>query len=202
MTISWPNLLRTARRMVNLTQEDFGADLGRSQSAVALWELGKRPIPPAVRRRVLDIHAGYYHRRPEYGALLAETTASLEHAAIYRPGLVIQAANSTLLSSWHELRLDLTGTSILPFLRTESRLLGVVEQYLLPMLEGRSEVISVSFLDRSLLLPGCLVQRNCTVYQVGAGRLLVSKDQLIRNDAGADLTSADVQVVTTDDTAE
>ncbi|HEY0833472.1 MAG TPA: helix-turn-helix transcriptional regulator [Azospirillum sp.] len=202
MTISWPSLLRTARRLVRLTQEDFAADLGRSQSMVALWEAGRRPIPPAVRRRVLDILAGYYHRRPEYGALLSRAAASRNPVTLYRQGMIVEAANPTIQGLWRENRLDLVGTCILPLYRSELRALELLDQYIMPMLDGTSEVLSISFNDRSVVMPHLLVRRTALVYRLGEGRLLSFEDTFTREVPGTDLPPADLRVLTADDVGD
>lgn len=202
MTISWPSLLRTARRLVRLTQEDFAADLGRSQSMVALWETGRRPIPPAVRRRVLDILGGYYHRRPEYGALVAQVAAKPHPVTLYRQGMFVQAANPVISAVWRERRLDLVGNCILPLYRGDLRLLEFTETILLPMLDGRSGVLSVSFSDRSVMNPGLLVRRTATLYTIGEGRLLMLDDRVAGVAPGTDPPPADLRIVTIDDVSD
>jgi len=201
MVMSWPSLLRTARRMVRLTQEDFAADLGRSQSTVALWETGRRPVPPAVRRRVLDIMAGYYHRQPRYEAVVAQVAAVQNPVTLYRQGMFVQAANPTIEAAWTDHRLNMIGACILPLYRAELRLSDMLEPYLLPMLDGRSEVLSISFNDRSLLMPHRLCRRTATVCQLGEGRLLVFEDRFIGEDPNPGLPPADLRLLTTDDAA-
>ncbi|HEY0833473.1 MAG TPA: helix-turn-helix transcriptional regulator [Azospirillum sp.] len=202
MTISWPSLLRTARRLVRLTQEDFAADLGRSQSMVALWEAGRRPLPPAVRRRVLDILAGYYHRRPEYGALLSRAVASRCPVTLYRQGMIIEAGNAAVQDLWRERRLDLVGTCILPLFRSDLRVAEILDSYVMPMLDGTSEVLSISFNDRSVVYPDVLVRRTNTVYRVGEGRLLSCEDVLYGRAPGTALPPADLRILTADDIAD
>ncbi|HYD64482.1 helix-turn-helix domain-containing protein [Azospirillum sp.] len=202
MVMSWPSLLRTARRMVRLTQEDFAADLGRSQSTVALWETGRRPVPPAVRRRVLDILAGYYHRQPTYGTLVARAAAALNPVTLYRQGMIVQAANPAMLGIWRKRGLDLVGAPIIPLYRTNLRAFEVAESHILPMLDGTSQVLSVSFYDRSLMDPQFVIRRTATVHTVGEGRLVALADCFIHEAPGTDLPVADLRIVTRDDVSD
>lgn len=201
MVISWPSLLRTARRLVRLTQEDFAADLGRSQSAVALWESGRRPIPPAVRRRVLDIMGGYYRRQPTYETVMKAASASENPVTLYRQGMFVQAANPTMSGVWRSHRMDLVGRCILPLYRPDLRVLDMLEPYILPMLDGTSEVLSISFNDRSVLMPQLLFRRTGTVFHVGEGRLLRFEDHFVGVDPNPGLPPADLRLLTMDDVA-
>ncbi|HYD64481.1 helix-turn-helix transcriptional regulator [Azospirillum sp.] len=202
MTISWPSLLRTARRLVRLTQEDFAADLGRSQSTVALWETGRRPVPPAVRRRVLDILAGYYHRQPTYETLVAQAAAAQNPVTLYRQGMFVQAANPTISAAWKDHRLDMIGACILPLYRAELHVLEMASSYFAAMLDGRSEVLSLSFNDRSVMMPQFLVRRTVTVYPLGEGRLLRLDDRFIGEAPGTALPPADLRILTADDVSD
>ncbi|HYH18471.1 MAG TPA: helix-turn-helix transcriptional regulator [Azospirillum sp.] len=201
MTISWPSLLRTARRLVRLTQEDFAADLGRSQSMVALWEAGRRPIPPAVRRRVLDILAGYYRRRPEYETLVAHAATSPNPVTLYRQGMFVQSANPTMSAVWRCHQVDLVGNCILPLYRSELRVSEMLEQHVMPMLNGTSEVLSIAFNDRSVLMPQLLFRRTATVCRLGEGRLLIFEDRFVGSDPNPGLPPADLRILTADDVA-
>ncbi|WP_448207475.1 helix-turn-helix domain-containing protein [Azospirillum sp. sgz302134] len=197
--MDWPTLLRTARRMVNLTQEDFGADLGRSQSLIALWESGKRQIPAVVRRRVLDIIAGYYPRQPEYKTLASLAVTSPHPVALYRQELIAHFANPFLESAWHENNVDLLGDSLFKIYGTNARIFEISEMYVLPMLRGKSDIIAVSYNDRSLMKPNLLVRRTATVYRVGEGRLLFAEDQILGENDRESLPAMELQVLTADD---
>lgn len=186
--------------MVNLTQEDFAADFGRSQSMMALWESGKKPIPSAVRRRILDIMGGYYDKNPDYATMKAQVSASANPMAIYRPGMVFQLANNMIASHFErKANINPIGESILPYLESDSYVLEMIESYYAPMLEGSSDVVSISFTERSVLAPKYIVRRTATVFVMGEGRLLLNDDRIIGVEESFAAPNPNLVVTTMDD---
>lgn len=196
----WLTMLNTARRMANLTQEDFAADLGVSRSMLTHWENGRRPIPPNVKRRVLDFMGGYYRRRPEYSRLLANAEADGQFVTLYRQGAIIQDATTYAKRTWRKsMDFEMCGQPILPLMRRNMRFLEFYEQYYAKMLAKKTEIISISYIDESLLFPERLVKATAIAVVMGEGRILRLENKFMPIEESRSLLNKDPEIIFLDD---
>lgn len=196
----WLTMLGTARRMMHLTQEDFAADLGISRSTLAHWENGRRPIPSAIKRRILDMMGGYYHRHPECKALLARAEASGAFITLYREGFIIQNATSYAKRTWfNSMKTEMIGQPILPLMRSSMHFLELAEKYYISMLKKKSEIISISYIDESLLFPDKLVRSVVTSCDVGEGRILCIEDCYLPENQDRGILNGRMSIINIDD---
>lgn len=196
----WLTLLSTARRMANLTQEDFAADLGVSRSMLTHWENGRRPIPTKIKRRVLDFMGGYYRRRPEYGCLLANAETDGQFVTLYRQGAIIQDATTYAKRTWRKsMNFEMCGQSILPLMRQNMRFLEFYEHFYSKMLVNKSEIISISYVDESLLFPDRLVKATAVAVAMGEGRILRLENKFLPIEESRSILNKEPEIISADD---
>ncbi|MBP7337272.1 helix-turn-helix transcriptional regulator [Niveispirillum sp.] len=196
----WSRLLAVARRMANLTQEDFASDLGVGRATLAHWENGRRPVPAKVKRWILDFMGGYYRDRADFKNMLAVAEASDGFVTLYRPGLIIQGATSYARRTWKQaMNTEMVGQQVLPLMRRDMKFLEFYEKYYRTMLSGQSEVVSVSYVDESLLFPGRLVKASVTAVDVGEGRILRMENAYLPDLPGRAPPDQGVNIITMDD---
>lgn len=196
----WLTLLNTARRMANLTQEDFAADLGVSRSMLTHWENGRRPIPANVKRRVLDFMGGYYRRRPEYSSLLANAEADGQFVTLYRQRAIIQDATTYAKKTWRKsMNLEMCGQPILPLMRPNMRFLEMYELFYSKMLLKKSEIVSISYADESLLFPDRLVKATAVAVAMGEGRILRLENKYLPMEESRGILNKEPEIILIDD---
>lgn len=195
----WPSMLRTARSMMRLTQEDFAADCGVSRSHFAQWETGRKPLTRVMKRRILDIMGGYYRYRPEFKALHNQAESLKGFVTLYREGMIIQEATSRTKNFWLNSNCDqMLGQAIIPLLRHNMKSLEITENFLIKMFNKKSDIISISFSDQSLIIPQRYVKRAASIYTVGEGRVIYMEDTLLSPDYYP-VEENEVKIITMDD---
>lgn len=195
----WLTLLSTARRMANLTQEDFAADLGTSRSTLGHWENGRRPIPRHVKRRILDFMGGYYQKQPDFNQIFSSAEASGRFVTLYRQGAVVQDATTYAKQMWRRsMKSEMPGQAILPLMRNNMRFLEFYDKYYAKMLTSKTEIASVSYVDESLLRPGVLVKSFATSVAVGEGRILRLENIFLPEDQDKSILNEKETVITMD----
>lgn len=196
----WATFLSDARRMANLTQEDFAADLGVSRATLAHWENGRRPVPSRVKRRILDFMGGYYRNRVEFKHMLANAEAPGAFVTLYQSGLIIRGATDYAQQTWKQARnSEMVGQHLLPLIHNNMKLLRFYEKYYKDMLSGRSEIVSISYHDWSLLFPDRRVKATATVIEVGEGRILRLENVYLSEQASRESRDDGIRIITMDD---
>lgn len=180
MDTKWGNLMRLARRAVNLTQEDFASDFGKSRSLISQWESGLKPIPPHMQRMVVDILSGYYKSRPEIKNVEQIANAHIGISSVHFQGHRGLFGSELFLNSWNEkFCVDFRNTSILPYLPSDCLVVRLAEEYTFKILEGKSEFAQITVFDRSALIPDYFTQREITPISVGVGTVLLVREKLV-----------------------
>lgn len=196
----WSLLLNRTRRMANLTQEDFASDIGVSRATLAHWENSRRPIPSKIKRYILDYMGGYYKRRIEFNDILASADKSNSFVTLYQHGLIVQGASTFARKSWRLARNDeMIGQHILPMAPDSMKIAVFYEKYFNPMLLGRSDVVSISYFDESLLYDGWFARTVATVVKIGEGRLIHLENAIIPSGISEDLLLQQEKIITMDD---
>lgn len=196
----WPAMVTAARRMANLTQEDFAADLGGSRSVLGHWENGRRPIPSRIKRRILDFMGGYYRHRPEFNLILAGAENSGRFVTLYRQGAIIQDATSYAKRTWWQsMQTEMLDQPLLHLLRQNMRFMEFYEKYYRKMLANKNEIASVSYVDESLLFPEKMVESRVTAVHVGEGRILCLENIYLPIEENRNLLNKEPSIITMDD---
>lgn len=199
----WSLLLNRARRMANLTQEDFASDLGVGRATLAHWENNRRPIPSRVKRYVLDYMAGYYKRRLEFTNILNGANNAGSFLTLYQHGLIVEGASSFARHSWSLAKNnEMVGQHVLPMAPQSMKLSKFYDKYFNPMLMGKSDIVSVSYFDESLLFPGWYAWASVTALNMGEGRLLCVENTIMPVGCSSDLLDQEEKIITMDDVEE
>ncbi len=195
----WSLLLNRTRRMANLTQEDFACDIGVSRATLAHWENNRRPIPPRVKRYILDYMGGYYKKRIEFGNIISSADNFGSFLTLYQHGLVVQGASSFARHSWAQTKnSEMVGQYVLPMLRQSMKLAPFYDRYFNAMLLGKSDIASISYFDESFLFPGKLVWASASIVEMGEGRLLSFENIIMPAGTNFELFHQKEKIITMD----
>jgi len=198
----WGSLIRLSRQSLNLTQEDFAADLGRSRSLIAQWESGRRPVPQNIKREALDILGGYYKRHADIKHTIEIVDNFSGFASILQSRHVGLYANRMFTICWNaKMPIEHTGAPILKLVPQDALIVQFSDSHTLEMFERVSQFARIVIYEKSVLVEDRHLVRDITRVNVGVGTVLLLRETLIENppgDAGASWALA----VTMDGTEE
>ncbi|AWK86871.1 helix-turn-helix domain-containing protein [Azospirillum thermophilum] len=193
----WSNIVRALRRLHGLSRAQFASMIPVPADAVARWEEGQE-VPAAPAQAILrDMLSGHFHSHPTFLGIKAMVRATQQLSALYTPGMVVHALSRPLEGLFAEHRFDVLGTSMLP--RIAGRSSEMVETYVLPMLEGRSDILSLSFIDRGVADRTLILRQQLTIIPLDGIRVLATVGIPLHRSDDPDLPDADLRILTADD---
>jgi transcriptional regulator with XRE-family HTH domain len=179
MNIQWGSLMRLSRRALNLTQEDFAMDFGRSQSMVAQWESGRKVIPQHMRRKILDILSGYYKKQPDFVNIKSIVDNFDGFSSIQCQGHRGLYGNNTFISEWYrKMNTEYIGANILAHLPQDAKILELAESHTLKMLDGKSDFVKIVVHEKSILFNNRSITRKITPINIGVGTVILLQEKL------------------------
>ncbi|QCO18618.1 hypothetical protein D3869_25730 (plasmid) [Azospirillum brasilense] len=192
----WPQIVRALRRLHGLTAAQFAVMLATTEETVARWESGAVLPDPREQALLRDVLTGHFRHHPTFLGLKAMVRSMNEKCTLYTPGLIAQAVSPPLARWIERHRFDIVGSSLLP--RIDGLTAEMMERYALPMLEGTSDVLSVTYNDRAVAFRNAVINRRLNVVPVDGVRVLVLVDRVLYLDDGRDTPDPDVHMLTAD----
>lgn len=193
----WPHIVRALRELHGVTPAQFAIMMATTEEAVGRWESGMNIPSPREQSLLRDMLTGHYRQHPTFVGIQAMVRSMGEKCTLYTPGMIVHTISPSLESWLRQHRLDLVGTSILRRLAGLS--LEMMERHALAMLNGNSDVLSLSYKDRAVANPCTVLQRRMSVVPMDGFRVIVLIDQPIYTDDGEGMPDLDLQVITADD---
>lgn len=193
----WPYIVRALRQLHGVSLAQFALMTALTEETVGRWESGRNIPDPREQALLRDMLTGHCRQHPTFVGLQAMVRSMGEKCTLYTPGMMVHTISPSLDDWLRQHRLDLVGTSILR--RLDGLSLDMMERYALPMLEGRSDVLSLSYKDRAVACRRTVLQRRMSVVPMDGVRAIVLIDQPILTDDGLGMPDLDLHVVTADD---
>lgn len=195
------SLVRLSRKSLNLTQEDFASDLGKSRTLLAQWESGRRPVPREIKRVALDILGGYYKNHPDIRQTFRIVDEFDGFSSVLQSRHLGLYGNNAFISHWNKkMPVEHTGAPVLSYIPQDALVVGYSESHTLEMLENRSRFARLVIRERSVLIADRYVTRDITRVNVGVGVVLLLRETL--SERSPDNTEASWAVAVTMDGTE
>jgi len=193
----WPHIVRALRNLHGLTPEQFAIMMATTEEAVLRWEAGLSVPEPREQAVLRDALCGHYKHHPTFRGLQAMVRNMGEKCTLYTPGMIVQTISPSLEQWLKTHRVDLVGSSVLP--RMDGLTLEMMERYALPMLDGKSDALSLTYIDRAIANRRAVLHRRMSAVPLDGVRVLVLIDQVLYEDDGTSVPNLDLNVVTADD---
>jgi len=198
----WGSLIRLSRRSLNLTQEDFAADFGKSRSLIAQWESGRRPVPSNIKRAAIDILGGYYKNHSDIKYVIDIVDSFPSFASVLQNRHVGLYANRSFIGCWNaKMNVEYAGAAVLNHIPQDALVSVYSESHTIKMFEQNPQYVRLAIYERSVLVSDRYVVRDITRVNVGVGTVLLLRETLNENASG-DADASWAVAVTMDGTEE
>lgn len=196
-TAEWANIVRVLRRLHGLTPRQFALMIGTTTEAVGVWEKSLDVPGPFMQAVLRDLLSGHIENHPTFLGVKAMVRATDQLSALYTPGLTVHALSRPLERMFVTHQLEVLGSSMLP--KLSGRNGEMAEQYSLPMLEGKSDVLSFSYTDRGVADPSLIVRQQVTVIPLDGLRVLATVGLPLGMSTDSSMPEPDLRLTTADD---
>ncbi|WP_207461803.1 hypothetical protein [Azospirillum sp. SYSU D00513] len=164
---------------------------------VQRWEQATDLPDTAAQATLRDLMTGHFKSHPTFLGIKALVQATGQMSALYTPGMIVHTVSSPLERLFASCRFDVIGSSMLS--KFDGRAGDMVEKYAIPMLEGRTDILSMSYTDRGIADPRMIVRQQVSVIPLDGVQVLVTVGHPLGTSASAEIPDLDLRITTADD---